>query len=159
MKIYYYNRRINGQFDSFKMKLKRAIHFLKNLAIVGASGTAIFFLGAYTFSTSSVEAQFVRTTEIQALDMPILNKIADCESGNGSKGSATQFKSGQVLVKGNKNGSVDVGLYQINTVWFKKATELGYDVMTTKGNKEMAEWIYLNRGTGDWSASSKCWQN
>jgi hypothetical protein len=154
MKIYYNNRRINGRFDSFKAKAKR--FFLGVIVTTAALGVLFiaFTTGALTYSTSRVEA--VMTTVVA--DSPVLNRIADCESGNGTPGSAIHFKNGQVLLKANTNGTVDIGKYQVNlTYWGKKATELGLDLTKEADNKKMAEWIYLNKGTTDWSASQKCW--
>ncbi len=86
-------------------------------------------------------------------------KVVREKNGKGVQGSASQYgKSGQVLMTGNNDKTVDVGKYAINSVWYKKATELGYDLTTEKGNHDMAMWIYTNRGTGDWSASASCWK-
>jgi hypothetical protein len=83
----------------------------------------------------------------------VMDRIAKCESGN------THFEKGQVLVRGNKNGSVDVGRFQINvSIWGAKASSLGYDIFTEKGNTEMAYWIYANHGTEPWYLSAKCWR-
>ena len=84
---------------------------------------------------------------------PILSRIAECESGNTHYG-----KSGQVLAIGNKNGSVDVGRYQINiSTWGAKATELGYDLWNEGDNEKMAVWIYENHGTEPWHLTRDCW--
>lgn len=153
-KILIYGRRVNGRFDSFKAKMKR----LFKLSLVGLAGYVLFMSGAFLYSTSSVVAE-VNTVQLPVVAV-VLERIADCESGNGTKGSATQLdRNGQVLMRPNANGTVDVGKYQINTVWFKKASELGFDLTREEGNKAMGEWIYLNKGTGDWSASAKCWQH
>lgn len=86
------------------------------------------------------------------LDSPIMDRIAYCESSN------SQFDStGQVLVRPNTNHTVDIGKYQINSVWNKKATELHLNLFLEQDNKTMAYWIYNNRGTQDWLASYKCW--
>lgn len=80
---------------------------------------------------------------------PILQKIAKCESPTG------HWENGQVVI----NATQDIGKYQINVpTWGKKATELGLNLAVEKDNEEMAEWIYANRGTGDWSSSAKCWR-
>jgi hypothetical protein len=60
-------------------------------------------------------------------------------------------------MRSNTNKSVDIGKYQINSVWFKKATELGLDITKEEDNEAMAYWIYENRGTGDWYSSQSCW--
>jgi hypothetical protein len=94
-----------------------------------------------------------------SLETPVLDRIAGCESQGNRNSKGTHFdKNGQVLMRSNTNRTVDLGKYQINTVWFSKATELGLDLTKEDDNKKMAEWIYYNRGTGDWSASSKCWK-
>lgn len=156
MKIYYMNRRINGRFDSFKAKVKRFFHAVLVTIVAGVVLFIAFTTGAATFSTSRVEA--VMTPAL--INSPVLDRIADCESGNhGKAGTATHYdRNGQVLMRGNKNGTVDIGKYQINSVWFAKATALGLDITKEVDNKAMAEWIYLNKGTGDWVYSSDCWK-
>lgn len=85
---------------------------------------------------------------------PVLSRIAECESNSRHFG-----KSGQVLAVGNKNGSVDVGRYQINvSSWGEKATELGYDLYDEKENELMALWIYENYGTEPWKWTKSCWR-
>lgn len=154
-KIYMYNRRINGRFDSFKSAVKRIVKRTAQLAGAGGAFYAIFMLGAFTWSTSTTEA-YTNTVIVQA-EAPVLDRIADCESGSG-KGTATHYdKNGQVLLRGNKNGTVDVGKYQINSVWYAKATELKLDLTKEEDNKKMAEHIYANYGTEPWFASKKCW--
>ncbi len=84
---------------------------------------------------------------------PILKKICMAESG------CHQFaKSGLPVMHANKNGSVDIGKYQINSAaWGTKAHELGYDLLTEKGNEDMATWILENKGTDPWFSSSNNW--
>jgi len=53
---------------------------------------------------------------------PVMERIAKCESGN------THYRNGQVIFNANKGGSVDIGLYQINSIWNKKATEMKLDL-------------------------------
>ena len=114
------------------------------------TGVGLFLLGAFTFSTSSVEIVNQLVTPTKA---PVLVRIAKCES-NGS-----QFSRGQVITHSNRNGSVDIGKYQINIRnWGKQATKLHYNLATLKGNTAMAQYIYLNYGTGAWYASAKCWR-
>jgi hypothetical protein len=156
MKINHWaDRDRKGRFNSFKASVKR---FFRACGLVAVGAIVLFIAfttGAATYSTSKVEAEFSNAP----LNSAVLNRIADCESGNGKPGSATHYdKNGQVLLRANKNGTVDVGKYQVNSVWFKKATELGYDITKESDNKAMAEWVYLNRGTGDWYSSQKCWQ-
>lgn len=103
----------------------------------------------YPKTLYAVQEKFIQIESPSA----VMDRIANCES----KGQ--QFRNGQVLVVGNKNGSVDMGKYQINiSIWGKKATELGYDLTTEKGNTDMAMWLYKNKGTEPWVHSKKCWQ-
>lgn len=156
MKInYWFNRDRQGQFDSFRMKVRRFVRSLIRATAVVSVLTLSFTLGAATFSTSSSATSY---STVQAVESPVLDRIADCESGDGTKGSATHYgKSGQVLMRPNTNGTVDLGKYQINTVWFKTAADLGYDLTKEEDNEAFAEWLYLNKGTEDWYSSKKCW--
>lgn len=97
---------------------------------------------------------------------PVLDRIAQCESHTShyctdalvAKHMCPKGMVGQVLVRGNNNKSVDVGLYQINAdVWGATATAQGFNIFTEEGNTAMARWIYENKGTEPWYASSKCW--
>ena len=88
----------------------------------------------------------------QDIKYPVLDRIAVCESNN------KHFdKNGQVLMRGNSNKTVDVGIFQINSVWFSKATELGLDLTKEADNREFAKYLYTTRGTEDWVYSKKCW--
>ncbi len=121
---------------------------IANLASWGA-------IGIYQYGKSNAEPITVQAKEIievPVLDSPVLARIAKCESG----GSQTD-KTGQVLLKVNTNGTVDIGKYQINSIWKATATKLGFDLTKEKDNESFAQWMYLNKGTGDWSASAKCW--
>lgn len=114
-----------------------------------------FQVGKYTTESKVTHAniEVEKIIEVESKKIPpVLQRIAKCESGN------THFDSnGQVLMRSNTNRTVDVGRYQLNSVWFKKATELGLDITKEKDNEKMAVWIYENRGTGDWYSSANCW--
>lgn len=147
----------------FKFKFFRAVRICIYLGIIGLIGYVIFLFGGYMNPQTIVtKAEVIKEVPTKA---QILEDIADCESGkrlpNGKavKGSARHYApSGQVLMTGNTNKSVDVGKYAINSVWFKKATELGLDITKEDDNKAMAMWIYENRGTEDWYPSKSCWR-
>jgi hypothetical protein len=103
--------------------------------------------------------EVIPTVEAESNLAPILQRISNCETtGNPNKAGSHWDKNGQVLMRSNVNKSVDVGLFQINSVWFKKATEMGLDITKEADNTKMAQWIYENRGTGDWSSSANCWR-
>lgn len=111
---------------------------------------------------SSAHAQEVKKINVP----PILLAIADCETGdrlpNGKavKGTARQYgKSGQVLMTGNTNKSVDVGKFAINSTNYKLATKLGYDLTTEEGNTKMALYLHKKNGVQDWRFSASCWRS
>jgi hypothetical protein len=105
------------------------------------------------FSTKTIvkEIEVIREVEASSVS-PVLARIAKCESNN------QHFENGQVLVRGNTNGSVDVGRYQINiSYWGKKATELGINLFDEQGNETFAKWLESNHGTEPWVWSKHCW--
>lgn len=130
------------------------------------SGAAIIGFGMFMLLNSGVKVEYQATpiakaaviatsTPIGPLDNlpPVLQRIIKAESGGHQFGP-----SGQVLMRPNKNGTVDVGIAQINTVWFKKAHELGLDLTKEEDNIKMAEFIYENYGTDAWNSSKARWQ-
>lgn len=82
---------------------------------------------------------------------PVMKRIAQCESGN------IHRVNGQVVVNVNNNGTYDTGKYQINSIWNKQATALGFDLTKEKDNEAFAMYLYKNKGTSPWVYSSKCW--
>jgi hypothetical protein len=137
---------------NFKLKVK---NFFKkvlfwSVVILALAGTVQYFRWAYP---TEVVIEKVKEVIInQDIKYPVLDRIALCESGN-----KHYDKNGQVLMRGNTNKTVDVGKFQINSVWFPKATELGLDLTKEKDNEEFAKYLYTTRGTVDWVYSSKCW--
>jgi hypothetical protein len=132
----------------FKYKVRR---FTRKILIVTSFGLALtgsYALGAFVKTTKVTQAE----TSMKS-DAPVLERIAQCESGG------SQYdKTGQITLHANSDGTIDVGKYQVNSKWFKKATSFGYDLTKSDDNRKMAEWIYANRGTGDWQSSARCWQ-
>jgi len=104
------------------------------------------------------EAAIVKPVTLEAyvreyfIETPILAEIARCES------TFRQLdKDGKVL-RGVVNDS-DVGLMQVNEYYHgKKASDLGYDLMTVNGNLDYAKYLYEKEGVAPWSASAKCWK-
>ena len=113
--------------------------------------------------TNIVYAQRVApgTVIIKADDTlpPILQRIADCESGNGGKhGTAHQFNADGSVLHG-RTTPADTGYFQINmNVWASDAKELGLNVNTLEGNKALAVWIFDNYGSVPWYSSGRCWK-
>lgn len=156
--MFYNGRRINGRFDSLKAALGRFFRFLALwLARMAVFALAVGFV-ASCIASSTVTAQ---VPEVQVVTLEakaaVMDRIADCESGNGKAGSATQFKNGQVVINVNTNGTYDQGKYQINSIHNAAATKLGFNLATEEGNTGFAKWMYANLGTGDWFSSQKCW--
>ena len=83
----------------------------------------------------------------------IMHDIADCESGNRHFGTDTKL-----LIHQNSNGSYDIGVYQINSVWYDTATKLGFNIFDKKDNLKFANWLYDQMGTQPWNSSANCWK-
>ncbi len=83
-------------------------------------------------------------------DDPILAEIAWCES------RMRQFgKNGEVIK--NPNSSA-IGVMQImSSLHVETAAELGFDITTTNGNLDYAQYLYDKEGTRPWNASKACW--
>jgi uncharacterized protein YqfB (UPF0267 family) len=153
IKCFYMGKRLKDiyphatRFQVFKFKLRR---FLEKVALISFTVGVVagsFHLGSIMNPVVKVEAQ------VQEKTIPeVMKRIAICESGG------KHFENGQVLTRGNKNKTTDVGKYQINSIHFKEATKLGFDVFSEQGNEDYAMWIYENRGTEPWVYSKKCWQ-
>jgi hypothetical protein len=147
-----------------KYKFFKAVRWLVSRLIVEGAIFALVF-GAYFWG------QFDAAREVSALNVivaapeekeaPVLVRIMDCESGarkeNGLAvpGSKSHYdKNGQVLMRANVDGTIDIGIGQINEYhWGAKATELGLQLTVEADNVAIAEWIYQNVGTSPWEAS------
>lgn len=139
------------RFQIFKMKLVKTIK--RTFVVMGlfaGLGWAYYF--GSMFAPVRVQAIDKPVYVIATGTAPVLERIAKCESGG------SQTENGQIQINVNKNGSVDIGKFQINlTTWGKTATKMGYDLTKESDNEAFARWIYENKGTQDWSASQHCW--
>lgn len=134
------------------LKTKRALkRSILTLGAFSALGWAVV-LGGHLSPARIVFAKQEVIKEVKG-KAPVMERIAKCESGN----SHIDPKTGQVYMVANTNKTVDVGKYMINTIWHKKAKDLGYDITKEVDNEKMAYWIYENTGTSAWSFSSHCW--
>lgn len=125
-------------------------------AVIVTAGWLVCGGIAYEHFTSKPSVVFAK--EIVQAPAPVLDRIADCESGNGGKkGTATHYRNGQVLIMPNTNKTVDIGYYQINSIWNKKAAELGFDLTKEADNKSFGRWLYANYGTEPWVYTKSCW--
>ena len=148
-----YNRDNYGRFHDTKIWLKIIGIYVKRTLIVTGIISAIGW--GYVFGTmTKLAAADTKIIMVVSTSTPaVMSRIEKCESGG------SQYdKNGQVTIHVNTDGSYDIGLYQINSIWEKQATKLGYDLSKEKDNKAFATWLYENKGTGAWSSSSKCWQ-
>jgi len=84
-------------------------------------------------------------------DIPILAKIAGCESHN------RQFNSSGSVIRGEVN-HYDVGLMQVNELYhLDTAEKLGYDIYSPDGNVAYGRYLYGKFGTQPWASSKACW--
>ncbi len=84
-------------------------------------------------------------------DIPIMVKIAKCESRN------RHFdKTGQVL-KGEIT-PLDRGVMQVNLYYHQKSAEkMGLDLHDIDDNVAYARYLYEKQGAKPWMSSSACW--
>ena len=144
----------DGRFSSYWKKIK----WFSTRVFIGV-GVSFLLLGVYVAGQMNQGVpDLVPVVSAEDTTPPVLKRIANCETtGSVNKQASHYGKNGKVLKNYNTNGSIDVGYYQINTVNFLEAMEMGYNVTKEEDNKKYGEWLYANRGTGDWSASAKCW--
>ena len=84
-------------------------------------------------------------------DIPILTKVAQCES------QFRQVDSTGDVLRGEAN-AFDVGVMQINEKYhLDRANKMGIDIYSLSGNLEYARDLYNKSGTAPWSASKPCW--
>ena len=148
---YKFVRQPNQHGGKFMFRVKSFLkELLRKVTIVTALmllATFIFLAGEWSKPEHVLGANVVK----EAINFPILEKIAKCESGG------KQFKSNGDVVRGKVNMS-DVGKYQINEyINNDEARRLGYDIFTEKGNHDMAVYLFINQGTTPWNSSKACW--
>lgn len=156
-KVMFGNKRLKdivvgaSRFDVFKYRLARFMRKVFIVSFVIGAIAAGYDIGNLTAKPETVYAEKQVEVPIDG-PAPVLDRIAQCESSN------MQIKNGQVLMMANQNGSVDVGVMQINIrVWGKKAAELGYDLTKEADNRSFAHWLYANYGTEPWIFTKGCW--
>ena len=83
----------------------------------------------------------------------VLEAIAKCESGG-----QQFYPDGRVVLNVNKDGSADVGKWQVNLRYHgAQIARMKLDVVNSEeDNRKFAEYLYERNGTADWSASKKC---
>ena len=88
----------------------------------------------------------IKVSQETGIDQELIHKIMWAES---------QYK---LDAKGiNKNGSVDSGLFQINSQHIPLAKSMGIDIFTPEGNAEFAIYLIKKNGLRDWGYSKSTW--
>ena len=90
---------------------------------------------------------FARAVEQGINPIPLI-KIAYCES-------RLTVSAKNV----NKNKSIDISVFQVNSLHRPTALKLGLDISNYSDNIDYALVLYKRNGTQDWLASAKCWRN
>lgn len=84
-------------------------------------------------------------------DIPILAKIAQCESRN------RHYNTKGGVLRGEKN-TYDRGVMQINILYHEEtAREMGLDLHDIDDNVAYARYLYEKFGAKPWKSSSPCW--
>lgn len=84
-------------------------------------------------------------------DIPLMAKIAYCESRN------RQYNSRGEVLRGEKT-PLDRGVMQINLHYHKETAEkMGFDLHNIDDNVAYARYLYEKQGAKPWMSSSKCW--
>lgn len=84
-------------------------------------------------------------------DMPLMAKIAKCESRN------RHLNSRGEILRGEKN-VYDRGVMQINVLYHEATAEkMGLDLHNIDDNVAFARYLYEKYGAKPWKSSSACW--
>ena len=174
VRVYYNGKRLKNIYVGytwFQIFKHKAVNFIRTGTVI-AIVTGIVWGSIEAYRYVHPEIYGAKASEIQKKEpglqeqFPVLGRIAKAESRNSHFCTDDLIKhkmcrtaeKGQTLTSPNKNGTVDVGRYQINVdTWGAEATKLGYDIFNEKENEQMAYWIYRNYGTDPWYSSAKNW--
>ncbi len=111
----------------------------------------ISFVSVATLDTNKPFSLRKEYVETYFEDTPVLAAIAFCESSY-----RHHNKDGSVL-RGKVNTG-DVGVMQINERYHsERATQLGFDIYSIRGNMAYARYLYEIQGSKPWKASQHCW--
>jgi hypothetical protein len=136
--------------ERFIKKVKHTLLWVLFIQVAIWSGIGLVQYGKITAEPIIVHAKEIVEVPIEVIP-PVMERIAKCESGS------NHYKNGQVLIRSNKDGSVDIGYYQINSVHNKQATLMGLDLTKEEDNKTFAMHLYKTIGTEPWYSSKACW--
>lgn len=160
----FYGNQFVGSFNCDGRNLsgiKYQLFLAKRMAMKCLIASLVIVISAWVFTAgiyvakATIEPTTVYGKEIIEVPItvvpPVMERIAKCESNN------QHYRNGQVIFNSNKDGTVDIGLYQINSIHSKNATKLGFDLTKEEDNKAYAMYLYANHGTELWYSSVKCW--
>lgn len=113
-------------------------------------------MSAASLNQTMPQAQTIKEyVQTYFADEPIMVAIAECESHFRQYG-----KDGSVFRNVlNANGTYDIGIMQINSIWVDKAAKLGLDLSTIQGNLAFGRYLYDAQGSTPWNSSKPCWGN
>lgn len=143
----YEKKSVWGRFKSWMWVQTKRVMII---ALLIGSGYVVAFVHISKAEVEFVDREVIKEVEVSRIPA-VMERIAKCESGG------THYRNGQVIFNGNTNKSVDIGKYQINSVWNATATKMGLDLTKEKDNEAFAMHIYHTRGTEDWYSSKACW--
>ena len=58
----------------------------------------------------------------------------------------------------NKNGTIDRGLLQVNSIHTKRAKDMGFDLNMPSESLEFGVWLMSKEGLRPWNSSKHCWK-
>ena len=96
--------------------------------------------------TPRVLSDIEKMSEQTGYSTSTLNRIIWCES------------SGKIGARHiNTNNTIDIGLFQVNSIHIPEAQSMGLDLTTRAGNLAFAVTLIKKSGLRDWDASKRCW--
>lgn len=175
IKVYHNGERLRDMYPHatpwqvLKWKIRKFVHAVVRVALIGGVFLAAAAgFGAFVFSstTTTYATKEVPVQVVVDAPAPVMDRIATCESHNSQMctealakmGMCNAYEVGQVLHHVNKNGTIDTGVMQINSIHGAEAAALGFNLDNEEDNRAYGKYLYANKGTGDWSASQKCWR-
>lgn len=136
-------------------KARRIFRWIVKATVLSCSAIVVVYVsylaGGRMNPTTIVADRIVEVPSSD--DAPVLKRIAKCESDARQKSA----KNGQITYHVNSDGTVDIGIMEINSVHFAEATRLGLDLTREEDNMKFAKWLYANYGTEPWYSSRSCW--
>lgn len=119
--------------------------------LVGTTFSMPTVLSAQVEEVNKYSLTIEQQVDIYFSDIPIMKKVAFCESG------LRQFNKYGGVLRGEENRD-DVGVMQINEYYHNKTADaFEIDLHTLTGNMAYARYLYDKNGTSDWNASKPCW--